>query len=60
MSRVTARLIVGAYDAYVKANGVEWTEKHFLAKGTARYENNKRLLEQAQAKLHKGKARKSK
>lgn len=47
MTKSTANVIVGTYEAMVKVQGKDYADKHYLAKGTARYKGNLRLLRQA-------------
>lgn len=56
----TANCIVGAYDAMVRVRGKEYADKHYLAKGTKRYEANLKVLQQARgavARSHKTRKR---
>lgn len=47
MKPETAWSLVKEYEAKVKIFGQEWTDKHFLAWGTSRYERNKAALDEA-------------
>lgn len=47
MKLSTANIIVGTYKAMMRVNGKSYADKHYLAKGTKRYEANLKLLQEA-------------
>jgi len=54
MTREKAWLMVSQYKAIVRVSGQEYADKHYLAKGTSRFESNTKLLRQAQNIVDRG------